>query len=265
MTNGSKPVTDGVSNHPLLFTRDLCLQIGGQGIVEHINCGFAAGTLTAIVGPNGAGKTSFFNLLSGQIQASSGQVYFAGVDITGYPVPRRTRLGMARAFQINQLFADITVIKNVYLALLGKRSRLVNLFSLLQRDQRLHDEAMYYLQQVGLQDYADLPVSALSHGNKRKLEIAILMALDPRVLLFDEPTSGVGVDDVPVILDLIQNLKQQGDKLILLIEHKIEAIRALSDRIVVLNQGAVIADGLPQDVMSSAIVQQAYFGDLGVE
>jgi branched-chain amino acid transport system ATP-binding protein len=248
----------------LLQTQDLTIRFGGHVAVDHVSCAFEAGTLTAIVGPNGAGKTTYFNLISGQLRASEGRVLLNGDDITRLPAPLRTRRGLGRAFQLTQLFPQLTVQENVRLAVQareqGRGHHAIDLWHVWLDRRVWIDEARSILEQVRLADQRDVHASALAHGDQRKLEVAMLMALDPLVYMFDEPTAGMSVDDVPVVLDLIRTLKARKDRLILLVEHKMDVVRELSDRIVVLHNGALVADGDPAAVIASPVVQQAYLG-----
>jgi len=248
----------------VLETRDLTIRFGGHVAVDHVSCAFAPGTLTAIVGPNGAGKTTYFNLISGQLPATEGQVLLAGEDITRLPAPLRTHRGLGRAFQLTQLFPNLTVQENVRLAVQaresGRRGGGLDLFSVWLDRKAWIDEARRILQAVRLDDKRDAHAAALPHGDQRKLEVALLMALDPKVYMFDEPTAGMSVDEVPVILDLIRELKSRRDRLILLVEHKMDVVSELADRIIVLHNGQLVADGEPATVIASPVVQQAYLG-----
>jgi len=252
----------------LLETRDLTIRFGGHVAVDSVSCTFAAGTLTAIVGPNGAGKTTYFNLISGQLPASAGQVLLDGQDITTLPAPLRTRRGLGRAFQLTQLFPNLTVRENVRLAIQAREAGRgqgggwggVDLFRVWLDRRTWIDEAQAILAQVRLADKAEAHASSLPHGDQRKLEVALLIALDPKVFMFDEPTAGMSVDEVPVILDLIRALKQRRDCTILLVEHKMDVVRELADRIIVLHNGQLVADGEPAAVIASPVVQQAYLG-----
>jgi branched-chain amino acid transport system ATP-binding protein len=244
----------------MLETRDLTIRFGGHVAVDHVSCAFVPGTLTAIVGPNGAGKTTYFNLISGQLRASEGQVLLGGRDITALPAPLRTRLGLGRAFQLTQLFPNLTVLENVRLAVQARQGGGLNLWSVWLDRRVWIDEAISLLDAVRLADKREVPAAALPHGDQRKLEVAVLMALDPQVYMFDEPTAGMSVDEVPVVLDLIRTLKARRDRTILLVEHKMDVVRELADRIVVLHNGALVADGEPAAVIASPIVQQAYLG-----
>lgn len=244
----------------LLETRDLTVRFGGHVAVDHVSCRFHAGELTAIVGPNGAGKTTYFNLISGQIAASEGSVHLQGRDITRASVSARTHRGIGRAFQLTNLFPNLNVLENVRLVIQSKQGLGLRLFSMADALTGITDAAQAILARVKLTDQADLPVSALSHGDQRKLEVALLIALDPAIYMFDEPTAGMSVDEAPVVLDLIAELKADPRRTILLVEHKMDVIRTLADRIIVLHNGALAADGPPAEVMASDVVRDAYMG-----
>ena len=244
----------------MLETRDLTIRFGGHVAVDHVSCRFEPGTLTSIVGPNGAGKTTYFNLISGQLPASEGTVKLDGVDITKEGAAARMHRGLGRAFQLTQLFPNLSVLENVRLAVQSRRHEGLNLWSVWLDKRESLVRARELVERVKLGDRADAAASSLPHGDQRKLEVAILLALEPDVFMFDEPTAGMSVDDVPVILDLIRGLKAQRDKTILLVEHKMDVVRALADRIIVLHQGELVADGEPEAVIASPIVQEAYLG-----
>ncbi|MCA1297624.1 ABC transporter ATP-binding protein [Stappia indica] len=246
---------------PVLTTQDLTIRFGGHVAVDQVSCAFERGTLTAIVGPNGAGKTTYFNLISGQLRAYSGTVTLNGEDITRLGVPERCDRGIGRAFQLTNLFPTLSVRENVRLVVQAQARRGFDLFSRADSHIELIERAEHVLAEVHLLDQADQPVSALPHGDQRKLEVAMMIALAPQVLMFDEPTAGMSVDEVPVILDLIRELKNDRDRTILLVEHKMDVIRSLADRIIVLHNGQLVADGDPAEVMKSPIVQEAYLGN----
>lgn len=248
----------------LLTTRDLTIRFGGHVAVNNVSCSFESGTLTAIVGPNGAGKTTYFNLISGQLRATAGTVHLNGRNISGLPVSERTRAGLGRAFQLTNLFPNLTVLENVRLAVQaareGPHKRGLNLWSIWSDHVRLTQRAHEILENVAMADKQGLSVASLPHGDQRKLEVALLMALDPMVFMFDEPTAGMSADEAPVILDLIRKLKEDKRKTILLVEHKMDVVRELADRIIVLHNGSLVADGEPAAVIASPIVQEAYLG-----
>jgi branched-chain amino acid transport system ATP-binding protein len=249
-----------MSGAPVLETRDLTIRFGGQVAVDHVTCAFHPGTLTAIVGPNGAGKTTYFNLISGQLRAGAGDVLLRGERITRLAAPLRARRGLGRAFQLTNLFPDLSVLENVRLAVQAHAGIGLHFLGMACNRSDLTQRAFACLERVHLADRAAAPAAVLSHGDQRKLEVAILLALEPEIFMFDEPTAGMSVDEVPVILDLIESIKLQGDKTILLVEHKMDVVRRLADRVIVLHQGALVADGDPAEVVASPIVQEAYLG-----
>ena len=244
----------------MLETKNLTIRFGGHVAVDHVSCAFQPGTLTAIVGPNGAGKTTYFNLISGQLRASEGSVLLGGVDITREAASARTHRGLGRAFQLTQLFPNLSVVENVRLAVQSRRKQGLNLWAVWLDQRSTLDRAMELVARVKLTERGNAAASSLPHGDQRKLEVAMLMALEPSVYMFDEPTAGMSVDDVPVILDLIRALKADTNKTILLVEHKMDVVRELADRIVVLHNGRLVADGEPATVIASPIVRQAYLG-----
>jgi branched-chain amino acid transport system ATP-binding protein len=246
--------------HPTLETRGLTIRFGGHVAVDVVSCAFQRGTLTAIVGPNGAGKTTYFNLISGQLKATAGTVWLDGDDISRAGVAERTHRGIGRAFQLTNLFPNLTVRENVRLVAQARARRGFDVLSMAETHTELTGRADEVLAQVRLLHAADRKVAALPHGDQRKLEVAMLIALESPVLMLDEPTAGMSVDEVPVILDLVTALKADRSKTILLVEHKMDVIRSLADRIVVLHNGRLVADGLPHEVMASPIVQEAYLG-----
>jgi len=248
----------------LLATQDLTIRFGGHVAVNNVTCAFEPGTLTAIVGPNGAGKTTYFNLISGQLKATSGTVSLDGRDLSGLTPSARTRAGLGRAFQLTNLFPNLTVLENVRLAVQatrdGKHRRGLNLWSIWSDHAALTNRALEILDAVSMADRQQATVASLPHGDQRKLEVALLMALEPQVYMFDEPTAGMSHDEAPVILNLIRELKKDKTKIILLVEHKMDVVRELADRIIVLTNGTLAADGLPAEVIASPVVQEAYLG-----
>jgi branched-chain amino acid transport system ATP-binding protein len=247
-----------------LATQDLTIRFGGHVAVNGVTCSFEPGTLTAIVGPNGAGKTTYFNLISGQLKASSGTVTLDGRDLSGASASQRTRAGLGRAFQLTNLFPRLTVLENIRLAVQAARSGShrhgLNLWTVWSDHKDLTDRAEEILDAVAMKDKEEELVASLPHGDQRKLEVALLMALDPGVFMFDEPTAGMNAAEAPVILNLIRKLKADKRKTILLVEHKMDVVRELADRIIVLHNGTLVADGEPAAVIASPIVQEAYLG-----
>ena len=244
----------------MLETRDLTIRFGGHVAVDRVSCRFEPGTLTAIVGPNGAGKTTYFNLISGQLKASAGSVHLDGDDITQEGTAARTHRGLGRAFQLTQLFPGLSVLENVRLAVQSRRHEGLDLWSIWSDRAETLAIARGLVERVQLEGSVDAVASSLPHGDQRKLEVAMLMALEPSVYMFDEPTAGMSAGDVPVILDLVRSLKADPTKTILLVEHKMDVVRELADRIIVLHNGQLVAEGDPATVIASPIVQEAYLG-----
>ena len=248
----------------MLQSSNLTGRFGGHVAVNAVSCTFQPGTLTAIVGPNGAGKTTYFNLISGQIKATAGEVFLNGSSLAGMSPSARTRAGLGRAFQLTNLFPNLTVLENVRLAVQAARAgahlRGLNLWSIWSDHKALTQLAEEVLEAVSMIEQRHTAVASLPHGDQRKLEVALLMALEPDVFMFDEPTAGMSADEAPVILNLIRKLKNDKRKTILLVEHKMDVVRELADRIIVLHNGVLVADGEPAEVIASPVVQEAYLG-----
>ncbi|HBB83063.1 MAG TPA: ABC transporter ATP-binding protein [Sulfitobacter sp.] len=245
---------------PSLITRDLTIRFGGHVAVNQVSCAFHPGELTVIVGPNGAGKTTYFNLISGQLTASSGKVLKGEVDLTRMPPSARARQGVGRAFQLTNLFPQLSVLENIRLAVQAREGDGWRLLRPAHRLTKLTQDAEHYLEATRLSRVAHLPAAALPHGDQRKLEVALLMAMEPDIYMFDEPTAGMSLDHAPDVLELIAQIKSDPSKTVLLVEHKMDVVRALADRIIVLHNGELLADGAPTEVMESQIVRDVYLG-----
>jgi len=243
-----------------LRTEELTIRFGGHTAVNNVSVSFRAGELTVIVGPNGAGKTTFFNLISGQLRPTSGRIIKGETDITTYSASARAKAGIGRAFQLTNLFPQLSVLENVRLAVQAQHGLGPVIFRTARSFSGLRDEAYHFLERTRLEKMAGLPVTALPHGDQRKLEIALLLALKPDIFMFDEPTAGMSVDEAPVILELIEEIRQDRDKTVLLVEHKMDVVRSLADRIVVLHNGELVADGDPEEVIALPIVREIYLG-----
>jgi len=244
----------------VLETRGLVKAFGGFRAVDGVDLRVEQGELRSIIGPNGAGKTTLFNCISATLKPTAGQVIYRGSDITGLPLRRIAHLGIGRAFQITNVFPSLSALENVRLAAqaLGGDS-----FRFWVPATRLHgyiDKAMACLATVGLEGRAAFPAAALSHGDKRKLEIAILLAGDPRLLLLDEPAAGMATEQVPELMKTIAELRRSGERTLLLVEHNVNLVMAISDRITVMHQGRVLAEGTPAEIKASEAVQNAYLG-----
>ncbi len=245
---------------PIIETRDLTVRFGGNVAVNRVNLLVERYSLKSIIGPNGAGKTTLFNLLSGQYKPTSGKVLFKGRDVTSLDPTRRTKLGIGRSFQLTNIFPSLTVLENVRLALQAKAGVGLNFWRHYRDFPELEDQAYDFLGKVLLADRWDVEASTLTHGEQRKLEIAILLALDPELLLLDEPTAGMSLEEVPTILELIQAIKATRRRTILLVEHKFDMIMTVSDSIAVLKEGRLICDDSPEAVACNQEVLEAYLG-----
>src|SRR6202165_958787 len=243
-----------------LETRDLTIRFGGHVAVNSVSCSFLPGELTAIVGSNGAGKTTYFNLISAQLRPSGASIHFDGADIAGLSAPLRTRAALGRAFQLTNLFPNLSVEENVRLAVQSESGVHYEMLRPWTTRRDLIARADAILDKVALGSRRSVPATALSHGDQRKLEVALMMALEPKVFMVDETTAGMSIDEVPVVLNLIAHLKKDASKIILLVEHKMDVVRSLADRIIVLHNGQLVADGPPAEVIASPIVQEAYLG-----
>lgn len=220
------------------------------------------GDFHSIIGPNGAGKTTFLNLISGVLKPTHGKVIYKGRDITSYPPHRMAHLGIGRSYQITNLFPTLTVLENVRLAAqaLGKDN--FKLLTHYQKFKSYEENADQVINRVGLSRMAQTPVLSLPHGDKRRLELAMLLAQDPEVLLLDEPTAGLATEQVPEFMALVKQVSEQGNKTIVLVEHNMSVVMSLSDRISVMHQGCLLAEGTPAEISANETVQSAYLGTL---
>ncbi|MDI6707414.1 MAG: ABC transporter ATP-binding protein [Bacillota bacterium] len=241
-------------------TRNLTRAFGGQVAVNDLSLDIKSRKFTSIIGPNGAGKTTFFNMLSGQLIPDRGKVLLDDRDITGLPAHSRARMGIGRCFQITNVFPGLTVFENVRLAAQAKAQVGYRPLTPAHRFVKLNAKAVEILETVGLAGKRDTRAATLAHGEKRKLEIAIVLAMEPEVLLLDEPTAGISLEEVPAMIELLQKLKDSQDRTILLVEHKMDMVMSLSDEIIVLYNGTLLAQGLPEEIMKNGKVQQAYIG-----
>ena len=246
-------------SEPLLNVEHLGKRFGGIVATDDLSLSVGDGELHAIIGPNGAGKTTLIAQLSGQLSADSGRIHFAGNDITTLPMYRRSLLGLARSFQITSLFLDLSVLDNVALAVQAHAGHSFHFWRDARRESELRDPARAALARAGLSERADRPASLLSHGEHRQLELAMALAGSPRMLLLDEPMAGLGPEESARMVDMLRALK--GELTILLVEHDMEAVFALADRITVLVYGRAIASGTPADIRANAAVREAYLGE----
>jgi branched-chain amino acid transport system ATP-binding protein len=248
-----------MSDAPLLSVRDLCKRFGGVIATDQVTLDVAEGEVHALIGPNGAGKTSLIAQLSGSMLADSGEIRFAGRDVTRAPQHRRVRAGLARSFQITRLFKGFSAIDNIALAVQARSGSSLSFWRPVLSETALFDEARALLEEVGLSARADAPASMLSHGEQRALEVGLALATRPRLLLLDEPMAGTGPEESERMVALIQRVRRRAT--ILLVEHDVDAVFRLADRVSVLVNGRVIASGEPAAVRSDPEVIVAYLGD----
>ncbi len=246
---------------PILATEQLGLDIGGATIVADVSLEVAEGEFLGVIGPNGAGKTSLFNLISGLRRATSGRIRLAGEDITGRAPFRRTRLGLGRTFQVSNVFPLLSVRENVRLAAEAQLGGALRLWRRAEGVREALERADWALGRVGLGRRARAAAGSLAHGDKRRLELAMVLAGDPRVILLDEPMAGVSVENVHELVELIRTVHAEEGKTVLMVEHHIEVVTGLADRIAVMHHGRLLACDTPDAIMRDATVQQAYVGE----
>ncbi len=245
----------------VLRTERLVKAFGALAAVNGVTLEVEAGTLHSVIGPNGAGKTTLFNLLTGQLPPTSGRIVFDDRDITGTPAHRIAHLGIARSFQRTSLFPALSILDNVWLAAFARAESWAGLlWRPTTRYPALGERAVRALGEVGLEAKAGLPARVLSHGEQRQLELAIALAASPRLLLLDEPAAGLSADETRKMVALVRGLK--GRYTIVLIEHKMDVIMTISDRITVMHFGGVIAEGTPAEIQRNEDVRRAYLGGI---
>ena len=244
---------------PLLETRGLTRRFGGLVATGDVSLAILPGELHALIGPNGAGKTTLIAQLAGELSPDAGAIFFAGSDITGLGVPARVALGIARSFQITSIFAEFTALDNVALAVQARAGHSFRFWRPARRDPELRNPARRLLAEIGLAGRADVPAASLSHGERRALEIAMVLATRPRLLLLDEPMAGMGLEEAEELVPHLAALK--GKVTIFLVEHDMDAVFALADRITVLANGRVIAGGSPDAIRADPEVRRAYLGE----
>lgn len=243
----------------LLELRHLRKSFGGLVVTDDVSLDLRQGEIHALIGPNGAGKTTLIHQISGTLAPDSGQIVFAGEDVTRLSLARRARRGLARSFQITSIVPGFSAIENVALAVQARSGSSFRFFRPAGSEASLNDQAMEALSEVGLERRAAVPAAALSHGEKRQLELAIALAMRPRLLLLDEPLAGTGPEEAERLLRILGDLRARYG--VLLIEHDMPAVFALADRVSVLAQGRVIATGTKEEIRANPVVRDAYLGE----
>ncbi len=240
---------------------DLSLSIGGAKILDGINLEVRPNEILGIIGPNGAGKTSLFNLLSGLRAPTRGRIELSGENITDFSPAQRARAGIARTFQTSSVFANLTVIENVRIAAHAALENSLTISRNAYKFEKVLAHAHECIAKVGLTSLSYSLAGSLSHGDKRRLEIAIVLATNSELVLLDEPMAGMSVESVPALVEIIRSLKTEHGKTVLLVEHHMDVVLGLADRIAVLNYGELLVCDTPQNVMSNPVVQSAYLGE----
>jgi branched-chain amino acid transport system ATP-binding protein len=249
-----------MTDHAVLSLEHIGLRIGGARILQDVSLQVPAGEMLGVIGPNGAGKTNLFNIISGVVRPTEGTVHLDGREVTQEPIHRRAAAGLGRTFQTSSLFPALTVLENVRLAAQAHAGQATSLFRTPRRTDAATVAALTALAEVGLGDRAGAAASGLAHGEKRKLEIAMLIAMDPKVILLDEPMAGVASGDVPAITEVIRGL-HRGGRTVLMVEHHMEVVLGLVDRVAVMHHGELLAVDTPEAVMANPTVQSAYLGE----
>ncbi len=243
----------------LIETKDVGISFGGHKAVNKVSIKLEKGKFTTILGPNGAGKTTLFNLISGLLEPTEGQVFFKGTDVTHLSPLKRIKMGMGRSFQLTNVFGALTAFENVRLAMQSKEDVGFKIFTDHRKYRGLNDKTDEILEKVLLKDKKDFLASELSHGEQRKLELGMVMALDPEILLLDEPTAGMAIEEVPVMVEIMRSIQERGTTIIL-IEHKMDMVKELSDKLIIIVNGMFLTEGDPETVSKDPEVLKAYLG-----
>ncbi|WP_293696313.1 ABC transporter ATP-binding protein [uncultured Agrococcus sp.] len=246
-------------NDLALELHEIGLRIGGAKILEEVSFGVAEGEMVGVIGPNGAGKTTLFNVISGLMQPTGGSLTMSGDDITRASVHGRARAGIGRTFQTSSVFPDLSALENVRIPAQIKLGGATSPWLFPRKHDRATAEARERLEEVGLDAHFETNAGVLSHGDKRKLEIAMLLATEPSVVLLDEPMAGVGSGDVPGLVEIIRTLHRSG-RTVLMVEHHMEVLLGLVDRVAVMHHGKLLAIGTPDEITADPRVQEAYLG-----
>jgi len=246
---------------PLLEIRDLNKAFGNVVTAKDLNITFSSGVLASIIGANGAGKSTLINMITGFIPPDSGEIIFRGEDITHEPIDRRVRLGLCRSFQVANVFTNLSLFENIAIPILAIHKKSKGLFSSVKKDGFVREEVGRVLEQIGLFEYSHIPAAALSHGDRRLLEVGIALAANPTLLFLDEPTAGMNPVERSRMLHNIRELSRQGSVTFVIVEHDMDVVFSLSERVIVLHRGQIIGDGSSEEVQANARVREVYLGE----
>jgi branched-chain amino acid transport system ATP-binding protein len=255
-------VEGAMTTEIILEAQNIRKQFGALIAVDDVSIKVRKNSLHAIIGPNGAGKTTFFNLLSGNLEPTSGHVIYKGRDITHQPIHRTIHFGIGRSFQITNIFPNLTVFENIRLASQALGSDNFKFWQAASRFKKYEERTWSVIERVGLKERAQTLARTLPHGDQRKLELGMILAPDPEILLLDEPTAGMASEQVPELIALIQGIQKEGNKTVMLVEHNMNVVMSVSDAITVMHQGKVLAEGTPSEIAANKEVQTAYLGGL---
>lgn len=248
------------ANGHIAETRNLTKKLGGLVVVNNVSVRIEKGICKGLIGPNGAGKTTFFNLICGILKPSSGEVRFKGRDISRLPPHKISRMGLSRSYQITNIFTRLSVLENVRIAVQSRGKDNHKFYARVEGIKEYRRKALEILETVGLKGKAYHIADFLTHGDQRKLEIGIALATEPELLLLDEPTAGVSIEEIPDVTNVIQRIKETGRITILLVEHKIDVIMDICDSVLVMHEGSIIAEGTPVEIANNKLVQTVYLG-----
>ena len=243
----------------LISTQGLSIHFGANKAVDRVSVDLEADRFTSILGPNGAGKTTLFDMISGRLKPTEGKIFFKGADITRLTPQQRIKRGMGRSFQLTNVFPSLTTYENIRLAMQAKEEVGYRLFRSYRRYGKVNDHAENILQRVLLKDKKDFLAGKLTHSDQRKLELGMVLALDPQVLLLDEPTAGMAIEEVPVMIDILRQTKEGGTTIVL-IEHKVDMVKELSDKLIIMSNGQKLTEGDPETVSRNPAVLEVYLG-----
>jgi len=247
---------------PILETKYIYHDFKGLKVLFDVNLQIEEGERHAIIGPNGAGKTTLFNVITGTYKPSEGQVFFKKNEVTGFPPHKLVRLGMGRSFQITSTFSRMTAFQNIRMGILSKKAIRFNMLRMVDKMGAVTTETEKVLKRINLDGERDIPAGMLSYGKSRSLEISMALATDPELVMLDEPTAGMSVDETRSAVELIRRLTE--GKTMVIIEHDMDVVFSLADRITVLHLGAVLATGTPDEIRNNQAVRDAYLGELEV-
>ena len=241
----------------IMRAENVTMRFGGFTALNDVSVSFPEGQLTAIIGPNGAGKSTLFNVLSGAFPPSEGKIFYSGADITGTPQHKFSHLGIAKSFQITNVFPALTALENVRLAIQAMTCRF-NMWTPRSKHTAMEEKAAHFLEMVGLNQHHNRQASNLAHGEQRSLEIALALACNPKLLLLDEPTAGMSPEETTVMMDLITTLASE--RTVILVEHKMKLVMGISNHLIVLHHGEFLAEGTPDDIRNNDEVRRVYLG-----